>query len=461
MSRAGAAKGGGKDKPNKPPASQTPVTATEIVPGKFNESDWNAMVERDSAEDFVLDIVDEVLGNTMDTIYKLYIDKQLLPFTITQAKDAILQIIEWQFLARDEGEEGIEESNWIQDEEPDAAVTDCWAQGSVPKTEVPLPSPIPEEEEEKLLEEEAEKEEDEQEAEEPELEDKVSEGEAPEETDVKAAEAEAAEAEAKKKEEEKVSKRRKFKPYRGKLKSAGVSRMTESLDETEMNMYMKEMVETMSPQEISSNLLTMPASCHSILRVQNGRPPGNKDVAYDEMGNVVAVMRLDAEKLPNHRVNVKYQVVDPAVEAAQARLEAMRRGRYIAPTEKYLGKKQKKKSSSDSTVTGKTSLKSMKNRKPTITPLPPTLLESMDVATGVVVTEAGRTKKGPGRYVRKADILEQHQKDLQPVTVKINSNIITVSDLLDRNTPILRPIDESRPLPPIVPTPPSGTPLSI
>lgn len=459
MSRAGAAKGG-KDKP-KPPPSQTPVTATEIVPGKFNESDWNAMVERDSSEDFILDIVDEVMGNTMDGIYKVYIDQQLLPFTISQAKDAILQIIEWQFLARDEGEEGVVESSWVQDEEPDAAVTDCWAQGSVPKTLIPSPLTVVDEEDEcKVEEEESEKEEEDAEAEEPELEDKVSEGEAPEEGDIQAAAAEAAAAETKK-EEEKAKKKKKFKPYRGKLKSAGVSRMTESLEETEMKMYMTEMAAYSSPYEVSSNILTMPASCHSILRVQNGRPPGNKDVEYDEMGNVVAVMRLDAERLPNHRVNVKYQVVDPAVEAAQARLEAMRRGRYIAPTEKQLGKSSKnKRSCSDSTVTGKTSLKSMKNRKQTISSLPPTLLETIDVATGVVVSEAGRTKKGPGRYVRKTDSLEKHQRDLQPVTIKIKSNAISVADLLDRNTPILRTIDESRPLPPIVSTPPSGTPLS-
>ncbi|XP_076468058.1 uncharacterized protein LOC143298889 [Babylonia areolata] len=459
MSRAGATKGG-KDKPK--PQPSTPVTATEIVPGKFNESDWNAMVERDNAEDFIQDIVDEVLGNTMDAIYKLYIEKQLMPFTITQAKDAILQIIEWQFLARDEGEEGITESNWLQDEEPDAAVTDCWAQGSVPKTHVPHPSPIPEEEEEKVAEEEIEREDEKVEPEEPEMEDKVSEGEEPEEADAQAAEAEAAAAsEAKKKEEEKAKKKRKFKPYRGKLKSAGVSRMTESLEETEINMFMEEMAAAMSQHEVSGNLLTMPASCHSILRVQNGRPPGNKDVEYDEMGNVVAVMKLDTEKLPNHRVNVRYRVVDPAVEAAQARLESMRRGRYIAPTEKQLGKSVKsKKSCSDSTITGKTSLKSVKYRRPTNPSLPPSLLEAMDVSTGVVVTEAGRTKKGPGRYIRKSDILEKHQKDLQPVTIKINSNTISVSDLLDRNTPILRPIDDSRPLPPIIPTPPNSTPLS-
>ena len=54
----------------------------------------NAMLERDNAEDFIHDIVDEVLGNTMDGIFKIYIERQLLPFTITQAKDAILQIIE-------------------------------------------------------------------------------------------------------------------------------------------------------------------------------------------------------------------------------------------------------------------------------------------------------------------------------------------------------------------------------
>jgi hypothetical protein len=37
------------------------------------------------------------------------------------------------------------------------------------------------------------------------------------------------------------------------------------------------------------------------VQVQNGRPPGQKEVEYDEMGNVIAVMKIDAEKLPNHR----------------------------------------------------------------------------------------------------------------------------------------------------------------
>nr|KAG5703178.1 hypothetical protein BaRGS_027343 [Batillaria attramentaria] len=187
------------------------------------------------------------------------------------------------------------------------------------------------------------------EPEEPELEDRVSEaGEAPQDSAAEAEQAAAVAAEAKALEEKK---KKKFKPYRGKVKSAGVSKMTESLDETEMKMITAEIEAAMPPQEVSGNLLTMPASCSSILKVQNGRPPGTKDVEYDEMGNVIAVMKLDPEKLPSHRVSVKYQVVDPSVEAAQARLEAMRRGRYVGPTQQHLAKTKPKRSlHSDLTV---------------------------------------------------------------------------------------------------------------
>lgn len=455
MSRAAKA-AAAKDKTKPPPS--TPVVAHEIVPGKFNENDWNIMLERDAAEDFVLDYLDEIMFTTMDTIHKRYIERQMLPFTITQAKDAILQIIEWRFLARDEGEKNMADSSWIQDEEPEAAVTDCWAQGSVPKTDVPAPSPISEEpEEEEVAAEEVQKAEGATAApEEPELPDNVSEVAAePEQV-----QEQRPDAKAKKVKQGKAKPQ--FKPYRGKLKSAGVAKMTESLDESEMKMIAAEIEASLPPQEVSSNLLTMPASCNSILKVQSGRPPGNKDVAYDEMGNVVSVMKLDADKLPTHRVTVKYQVVDPAVEAAQARLEAMRRGRYIAPAQPQLAKVRAKKSSSDTAATTSAIVLAggkgiPKTRKPVYTQLPPSLIETMEVAAGVQVLEAGRSKKGPTRYVRKGDILEQHQKDLQPVTIRIKPSGVSVSDLLDRNTPILRPMQETPPLPPIVPQPPNGS----
>ena len=36
-------------------------------------------------------------------------------------------------------------------------------------------------------------------------------------------------------------------------------------------------------------------------QAQYGRPPGIKDVLYDERGNVVAVMKISPDKLPSHR----------------------------------------------------------------------------------------------------------------------------------------------------------------
>ena len=37
------------------------------------------------------------------------------------------------------------------------------------------------------------------------------------------------------------------------------------------------------------------------VQVQAGRPPGSKDVNYDDRGNVISVVRLDPDKLPSHR----------------------------------------------------------------------------------------------------------------------------------------------------------------
>nr|XP_025723427.1 uncharacterized protein C2orf81 homolog isoform X2 [Callorhinus ursinus] len=64
--------------------------------------------------------------------------EKCIPFTISQAREAMLQITEWRFLARDEGESAVaEDPTWGEDEEPLACMTDAWAQGSVPVLHAP------------------------------------------------------------------------------------------------------------------------------------------------------------------------------------------------------------------------------------------------------------------------------------------------------------------------------------
>ncbi|MBW01937.1 Uncharacterized protein C2orf81, partial [Eschrichtius robustus] len=69
----------------------------------------------------------------MDSAFKVYLTQQCIPFTISQAREAMLQITEWRFLARDEGESAVaKDPTWREDEEPLSCTTDAWAQGSVP-----------------------------------------------------------------------------------------------------------------------------------------------------------------------------------------------------------------------------------------------------------------------------------------------------------------------------------------
>ena len=75
------------------------------------------MVDHDDNDDFITDIIGDVCSSALDIIHKNYIDKQLIPFTVCQAKDAIVQIIEWQFLTRDSGEGNVSvDPGWCEDE---------------------------------------------------------------------------------------------------------------------------------------------------------------------------------------------------------------------------------------------------------------------------------------------------------------------------------------------------------
>ena len=52
------------------------------------------MCDNDGSEDFIEDIVEDLIGASLDKCFNLYLERQLLPFTVTQAKDYILSIID-------------------------------------------------------------------------------------------------------------------------------------------------------------------------------------------------------------------------------------------------------------------------------------------------------------------------------------------------------------------------------
>ena len=52
------------------------------------------MLEIDDSQEFIWELIDEVFGNTIKIIYNDYIEKKTIPYTINEAKKAILHIID-------------------------------------------------------------------------------------------------------------------------------------------------------------------------------------------------------------------------------------------------------------------------------------------------------------------------------------------------------------------------------
>jgi hypothetical protein len=72
-----------------------PLTnAVEIVPGKFNETDWLSLLENDETEDFITDIFDGIWKETSKQIQQIYIRRQLLSFTLMRTENALSNVIQ-------------------------------------------------------------------------------------------------------------------------------------------------------------------------------------------------------------------------------------------------------------------------------------------------------------------------------------------------------------------------------
>jgi hypothetical protein len=52
------------------------------------------MLEIDDSQEFIWELIDEVVDNSIKLIFEKYVEKQCIPYTINEAKKAILHIID-------------------------------------------------------------------------------------------------------------------------------------------------------------------------------------------------------------------------------------------------------------------------------------------------------------------------------------------------------------------------------
>ncbi|XP_015217166.2 uncharacterized protein C2orf81 homolog [Lepisosteus oculatus] len=131
LSKSRAEKSRAPSVPAAPPAPSASAPA-DIVPGRLAESDWVSMVAREEGEEVVVDVVEGLMARVMEECYRVYLQRQLVPFTVSQAREALVQMVEWRFLVRDEGEGPESAPSWEEDLEPLPCGPDSWAQGCVP-----------------------------------------------------------------------------------------------------------------------------------------------------------------------------------------------------------------------------------------------------------------------------------------------------------------------------------------
>lgn len=454
----------------KTPAQATapPPASNDIIPGRFTEAEWHQMVEQEDGEEFVVEIVNEIVESTMKVLHDQYIVSQTLPYTIQETKNLLLQIIEWQFLACDMGENNPAcDSTWLEEEEPVTAVTDSWAQGSVPimlrPSSASSTSSVQSDRESEL----SSVVEERPGAPEPPFEALEasatplsinSPAQLPPPTSVERKEEHQEEPAHTKKIQNKKRTSVPFKPHKGKLPSFSGVDLTPLTDD-----YVLKKQEEQEDEAIhyhsDTNGLKMLSSSTSILKAQYGRPPGIKDVLYDDRGNVVAVMKISPEKLPSHRVRTKFAVVDDDFDGQSGRTRV--RTKKLGPSSQKAdhGKEWKPSKSEirrqnfDTSTANNNSYQIEGTGQ--ITPLPPPLVDTMDISAGVLVREGKIIRRGPRQVPRRVEKTPS-TACLQPLDSTRPSGRV-ISELLTRSSPVIRPLRMTEPIPPITSQPQTYT----
>ncbi|XP_067153369.1 uncharacterized protein C2orf81 homolog [Apteryx mantelli] len=470
-----------------------PLTAVapqvEIVPGRLTESEWLSLVAAEEGEEEAGDIFAEFLDHVMDECYKVYLARQRVPFTVSQAKDAFLQITEWRFLTRDEGELNVEEdATWQEDDEPEPHVTDSWAQGSVPVVQEHL-SPSPDETEvqacrscgwgaavsakssnpspaarvrsppsairtlcsepasgtDGLLPEEAEL------CLEPhgvpslsclpllQYEQlpvpRLSRRQSPPDRRVLLPQpCSLCPARA----------RPSHEPHEGPQRLPSLESVDEPLQGSEEERLQQQLshvdLEESSVGKVSS---PKPPSSNNVIKIQTGRPSCSKEGKYEKFGTVPGISRLDRACLPKHWIRPQVEVLDPDVGARR------REGPQAAPGR---SQESQKFGSRGSELSGSKLLREVGAARGEHLPPPPkkisspvpwqpgALLDSIEPAPGVTVRGGGSEKRGPCLPAEEEEKEEEEmaERDLRPICLTVPIPALAVKQVTCSRGPQIR-----------------------
>ncbi|XP_075772215.1 uncharacterized protein C2orf81 homolog isoform X5 [Pelodiscus sinensis] len=246
-----------------------------------------------------------------------------------------------------------------------------------------------------------------------------------------------------------------YRPHRGPLRSAGLESTARPLAETGKGQALPEEL----PQEDPGSLQQLlPLSCSNLLKIQTGRPPHVQGVMYDEFGTVIAMPTLDPARLPRRWIRPQVEVLDPAVEAKRQEVLSFLsgRGQRSAKSHSWAARGEAVGTQRLQVVRPTLSGGLAQAFCQTAQPLPvmgkslrsshhvywkpSNLLESIELAPGVAITDSSSVKRGPCHGVLHEEGGEELvQRNLQPIRPRATRPALAVQQLLRDHAPQVRP----------------------
>jgi len=418
----------------------TGKTAIEIVPGKFFESDWNAMLDVDSSQEFIWELIDEIIDNTDKILYERYIERQTIPYTINEAKQAILHLIDWQFLPCEK--DGDFNERFIEDDEPTPTIIDSWAQGYVQSyledNEVVLTDKeetnASDAERNTFLEE---------------LNYMIS----PKEQFACSLGTQIEDIESEMKipssldrpkvdgiipsKSKEPTKKNLFTLSKNATMNKSIlnNQFTNSFlssDSYEKSKSKARPVESEN-KKLEEYIMKAPNACHAILKSYLGRPAGYRELEIDPEGNVITIAKIDADNLPSSKIKPRFTVSD-VVKPEPVKIKTRKHGKKLL-TDDELFEKFKNKIETDEYD------------------------NVLEPTHGVVFKMGKITRIGPkkGTTATKQQLLLQKTESfLKPIrsNATIDDNVLnreTIDRILESQieTETVRPLSKLKPIPPI------------